>query len=594
MLSRGIALLTLASAAVHRLRPLVDAGTERRKPLAVSPRSQSRLKLLFLHPKTLVDSWPYPVDTLGEIIKAPSAVYPVLASVVSDLPLQIEMFDGYVTRESFANYKRRLRQADVIAISMMSPLKALDTELTIRLARALNPAVVIILGGNHASAFPDRWIECGADFVIVGEGEVAFRELMRAIVSHRPFDDLPNLVYRDQGRSRSTGVTASKIDLNLMPLPRWDLLDLRPYGLGLGSGGLTAAVEVSRGCPHRCDFCNINTFWHYRQDYKSVERVCDELAQLNGLGVREFIFTDDNFGQDHRHTKRLFEEMIRRDLRMRFGSFMRGDTVNRHPELIELAARAGLSFCLMGIETLDPAWLKSHRKGVRADDVVSMYEKVYRTLRRNGVFVIGLFITPPEAPAGQSSGHGADGVVCDAHYTADLVAQKGSALFLDLIKSGAVGKDMFYHDWNLPSIKLQDGRSQTSRKTLPSLLAAWNPAAIRDVLTGSQLARRFRWRNIGVLMERLLCTSWDDLRRYGMAKDSSLPIEARQQNMVDTVTSASFVERLVKARSFKSPLSLRNNVWSAHRLAKQPDSPRLVSSHDIPGGKQVSSMEIGN
>jgi anaerobic magnesium-protoporphyrin IX monomethyl ester cyclase len=531
-----------------------------------------------LHPKTLVDSWPVTVDTLGEVIKAPSAVYPVLASVVSDLPLQIEMFDGYVTRESFANYKRRLRQADVIAISMMSPLKALDTELTIRLAKALNPDVVIILGGNHASAFPERWIECGANFVIVGEGEVAFRKLMQAIVSRRStFDDLPNLVYRDHGRSRATSIKAPKVDLNLAPLPRWDLLDLRPYGLGLGTGGLTAAVEVSRGCPHRCDFCNINTFWNYRQDYKSVERVCDELEQLHGLGVREFIFTDDNFAQDHRHTKKLFEEMIRRDLRVRFGSFMRGDTVNRHPELIELAARAGLSFCLMGIETLDPAWLKNHRKGVRADDVVSMYENVYRILRRNGVFVIGLFITPPEATENQVSGRGADGVVCDAHYTADLVAQKGSALFVDLIKSGAVGKDMFYHDWNLPSIKLRDGRSQTSRKSLRSLLLAWNNFAIRDALIGRPLAKRFRWRNVSILAERIFCTSWADVRRYRMAKDTSLPLEVRQHNMVDTVIAPSFIEKLVKARRFKSPLSLRNSIWSARQVAKEPRRAQMVS-----------------
>jgi anaerobic magnesium-protoporphyrin IX monomethyl ester cyclase len=166
-----------------------------------------------LHPKTLIDSWPFTVDTLGEVIKAPSAVYPILASVVADLPLQIEIFDGYVTRESFTNYKQRLRQADVIAISMMSPLKALDTELTIRLAKTLNPGVVIILGGNHASAFPERWIECGVDFVVVGEGEVAFRELMQAIVSRRSsFDDLPNLVYRDHGRAKATGVKAPKVD----------------------------------------------------------------------------------------------------------------------------------------------------------------------------------------------------------------------------------------------------------------------------------------------------------------------------------------------------------------------------------------------
>src|ERR1043165_808022 len=78
---------------------------------AVASQLSAKQRLLFLHPKTLVDSWPFPVDTLGEVVKAPSAVYPVLASFVSDLPVEIEIFDGYVTRESFANYKRRLRRA---------------------------------------------------------------------------------------------------------------------------------------------------------------------------------------------------------------------------------------------------------------------------------------------------------------------------------------------------------------------------------------------------------------------------------------------------------------------------------------------------
>jgi anaerobic magnesium-protoporphyrin IX monomethyl ester cyclase len=570
MLSSGIASFHRASAGLrHLLFP--DAAAQ---PADLHPHGNDKPRLLFLHPKTLIDSWPFPVDTLGEIIKAPSAVYPILASVVSDLPLQIEIFDGYVTRESFANYKRRLEQADVIAISMMSPLKALDTELNIRLAKALNPRVVIILGGNHASAFPERWIECGADFVVVGEGEVAFRELMQAIVSRRgAFDDLPNLVYRADGQVKATGVKAPKVDLNLAPVPRWDLFDLRPYGLGLRSGGFTAAVEVSRGCPHRCDFCNINTFWNYRQDYKSVERVCDELERLHDLGVREFIFTDDNFAQDHRHSRRLFEEMIRRNLRMRFGSFMRGDTVNRNPELIELAARAGLSFCLMGIETLNPEWLKAHRKGVRADDAVAMYKNVYSVLRRNGVFVIGLFITPPEAAEGEVSGRGADGVVCDAHYTADLVATKGSALFKQLSERGAVGKDMFYHDWNLSSIKLPDGRTQASQD-LQHTMRSWNGFAVWTALIGPSLLRRFRWRNLAVLAERVLCTSFADLRRYRTAKDASLPLEQRQRQMVDGVISPEFVQQLINARRFKSPLSLRNSIWSSRGITRKAASVR--------------------
>ena len=139
----------------------------------MAPPRRSTRRVLFLHPKTLIDSWPFPVDTLGEVIKAPSAVYPVLGAAIADLPVQIEMFDGYVAREPFRQYKARLARADILAISMMSPLKALDTEVTIRLARALNPDVTIVLGGNHASAFPERWIEAGADYVVTGEGERA-------------------------------------------------------------------------------------------------------------------------------------------------------------------------------------------------------------------------------------------------------------------------------------------------------------------------------------------------------------------------------------------------------------------------------------
>jgi anaerobic magnesium-protoporphyrin IX monomethyl ester cyclase len=262
---------------------------------------------------------------------------------------------------------------------------------------------------------------------------------------------------------------------------------------------------------------------------------------------------------------------------MRFGSFMRGDTVNRNPELIELAAKAGLSFVLMGIETLNPAWLKSHGKGVRADDIVSMYTKVYRTLRKNGIFVIGLFITPPDASDDEVSGRGADGVVCDAHYTADLVAQKGSALFVELLKNGAVGKDMFYHDWNLPSIRPRNGRPQTSRKSFRTLLRNWNGVAVRTAFIGPSLARRFRWRNVGVLAERVICTSLADLRRYRIAKDASLPLELRQQNIVDTVITPSFIEKLIKSRSFKSPLALRTGIWSSHPLKKPPHNPEPLT-----------------
>lgn len=574
---------------MHSLAPTTrsDYSCPRRSLLEVSvagPHEQVT-RILFLHPKTLVDSWPFPVDTLGEVVKAPSAVYPILAAVIADLPFEIEIFDGYVMRETLPNYRRRLARADIIAISIMSPLKALDTELTIRLAKTLNPSVRIVVGGNHATAFPERWIDCGADFVVTGEGEIAFRHLAEALLARADLADVPNLVYRSPGAGviRNPHV-APKASLDDAPMPRWDLFDLRPYGLGTGRGGRCAAVEISRGCPHRCDFCNINTYWGYRQRYKSVERVVEELDRLHRLGVRELIFTDDNFGHDYAHTTRLLEEMIRRDFRFGFGSFLRGDTVRLHPEFAALAARAGMRFCLMGIETLDPRWLRSHRKGVRAPDAAAMYADVYRTLQTHGIFLVGLFITPAEAPADTFSGRGVDGVVCDFHYSADLVAQKGSALYETLTKSASVAKDMFYHDWNMPSIVLSGESLQPSRRTMRvALRDNLNLVALRAHFSPSRFERRFRWRHIGVMAERLVCSSAMDVRRYRMAKDQSRPLEERQRSIVGSVINDAVVRRLTTARHWKSPLALRTGVWSSRTIGAEAPTARIGASM-VPAG----------
>ena len=519
--------------------------------------------LLFLHPKTLVDSWPVPVDTLGEMIKAPSAVYPILAATISHLPIAWEIFDGYVTRETLADYKRRLARADIIAISVMSPLKSMDTELTIRLAKRLNPDVCIILGGNHATAWAERWLERGADFVVVGEGEKAFQLLMETILAGSElYDTVPNLVYRDRSGTKHRTSRAPLVDLDSAPMPDWSSFNFRPYGLGLTSG-FTAAIEVSRGCPHRCDFCNINTYWEFKQRYKSIDRVIEEVVQLHKLGVREFIFTDDNFGGDHRFTVRLLEAMCRLDLGMRFGSFLRGDTIHRNPGFAELAAKAGMRFCLMGIETLDTAWLKQHRKGVRANDVLAMYSNVYKLLNRNGIYLVGLFISPPAPSRTPYSGMDAEGVVCDYHVSANLTALRGSQLFDKLNETQSVAKDMFYHDWNLPSIVLPAGEIQTNQKTFADLMRE-NVSffAMRSYVSPSSFRRRFRWRPIGVIAERLACTTMDDLRRFAIAADKSLPVDERQQRIAQSVLSEDAIDKVMRKRWWKSPLGLRNGLWS--------------------------------
>jgi anaerobic magnesium-protoporphyrin IX monomethyl ester cyclase len=527
-------------------------------------RAAGRLKLLLMHPKTLVDSWPLPVDTLGEIVKYPSAVYPILSAAIADLPVEVEIFDGYVARESFAGYKRRLRWPDIIGISCMSPLKAMDTELSIRLAKKLNPGVRIIVGGNHATAWPERWIEIGVDFVVVGEGEIPFRSLIEKLLAGQTdYDSVPSLFWNDNGTSRRSAAPLPSFDLDASAFPKWDRVDLRPYGMGL-IGGYAAAVEISRGCPHRCDFCNINTFWNYKQRYKSVDRVIAELQHLRSLGVREFIFTDDNFGGDERHTLALLETMVTRTPDMRFGCFLRGDTVHRNPAFAGLAARAGMRFCMMGIESLDPMWLKQHRKGVRAPDAIEMYRTVYQRLRAEGIFVVGLFICPPMDRPSPASGVGAAGIVCDYRLSADLVALKGSGIYETMRRDNAVSKDMFYHDWSLTSILLENGLPQQSQGSAIDLIKEnFTLFALRSLVSRSPVARRFRLRPALLLAERLLCTTRADMRRRRIARSTKLTMQERQDLIVATALDPRTIALLARRRRWTSPLSLRTGLWSA-------------------------------
>jgi anaerobic magnesium-protoporphyrin IX monomethyl ester cyclase len=128
---------------------------------------------------------------------------------------------------------------------------------------------------------------------------------------------------------------------------------------------------------------------------------------------------------------------------------------------------------------------------------------------------------------------------------------------------------MFYHDWNLSSIKLPDGTTPPNRDYVRRLAKWGRILPMLAALIDRPFARRFRWRHVGILLERVLCSSRNDLRRYRIAQDRCASLEARQQMIVDSVLNPAFVEKLVGARRWKSPLSLRNGFWSERPSARR-------------------------
>ncbi|HNX82691.1 MAG TPA: cobalamin B12-binding domain-containing protein [Candidatus Omnitrophota bacterium] len=122
------------------------------------------MNILLLNPIPLYETWPIPNDFWRCFTRVASCTFPQLASMVPGENVRI--LDGLVERVDLASYARILASTDIIGLSAVSAVTALNTEITIKFIKRLNPKATIVLGGHHASAYPLEWLSRGADIII--------------------------------------------------------------------------------------------------------------------------------------------------------------------------------------------------------------------------------------------------------------------------------------------------------------------------------------------------------------------------------------------------------------------------------------------
>jgi len=179
--------------------------------------------------------------------------------------------------------------------------------------RARNPEVKVVMGGPEISR---EWIEAGkydelnADYLIYGEGERPFQELLRVMHGDCGPDEVKGLAYRHEGRWI----------LNERQIPVSNLQELpSPFLRGcvddevLSREDMQASIETQRGCSLRCSYC----IYHKdmpRIAYGNVERVLDEVEYVVNKGVKRIRFVDANFSSDLAHSKAIMRGLIERNI----------------------------------------------------------------------------------------------------------------------------------------------------------------------------------------------------------------------------------------------------------------------------------------
>ncbi|MDE1836200.1 MAG: B12-binding domain-containing radical SAM protein [Euryarchaeota archaeon] len=260
--------------------------------------------------------------------------------------------------------------------------KTLTFPRALALARlARSHATFSIAGGPDASSRPLAYLQGGFDAVGTGEGETTILDVAAAVNDSRSLFGIPGVAFLQEGAMVRGPPRPLVRDLDQLPLPAWDLVDMESYlsRWQRSTGSRRMAVLTSRGCPFDCSWCSKPTFGRtYRQ--RSVENVLRELRLLQQrYGVDYVRVCDDVFGIQRSWTEKFLDGMVAADLGMRFECLSRVDLLK--PQLLPKMAEAGLHRVFLGVESGSQKMLDAMNRGTR----LSQIERCASALRAHGV-----------------------------------------------------------------------------------------------------------------------------------------------------------------------------------------------------------------
>jgi radical SAM superfamily enzyme YgiQ (UPF0313 family) len=290
----------------------------------------------------------------------------------------------------------RERQPDLVGLSVMTFQRRTAPRI-VRLVRALRPQARIVVGGYDPSlairAYEDPRL--GVDFVVRGEGDLTFRELVRALEHGQSPDGIRGLSYRDADRFRHNpdrGV--SSLDDGGVALPNRGARALAGYTF---LGRPIDVVETSRGCTYDCSFCSIIEMRGRNFHTYAFDRVLADIADARAHGARAIFLVDDNITLNVRRFEALCRAITQAGLNdiHYIVQAMTSSIAEHGATLAPLMREAGFRYVFLGIENIidrDLAFLKAAAKNARRErgrTIGNASVAAVEHLHAHGLYVVG-------------------------------------------------------------------------------------------------------------------------------------------------------------------------------------------------------------
>jgi radical SAM superfamily enzyme YgiQ (UPF0313 family) len=289
-------------------------------------------------------------------------------------------------------------EPDLMGLSVMTFQRRTARKI-IELLRSLRPSVRVVVGGYDPSLAPEAYTDgfgiSLVDFIVRGEGEITFRELLRAMEADSGYERILGLSFRTAGRfHHNPDRPTSGLDAGEIRLPNRDARILSGYTM---MGRQVDVVETSRGCTFDCSFCSIIAMRGRQFHTYSFDRVLADIRDARDHGARAIFLIDDNITLNVRRFEALCQAIINAGLNCvdYIVQAMTSAIANHSQTLVPLMRKAGFRYVFLGIENIlesDLNFLRAGSKNARRENgrkTGNATLEAIAALHRNKMYVVG-------------------------------------------------------------------------------------------------------------------------------------------------------------------------------------------------------------
>jgi len=319
------------------------------------------------------------------------------ASYLRSRGYAVDLFDAMLA-ESEAEWDQALARSEPrIAVLYEDNFNYLSKMCLLRMRQAAFAMIgmarqhgcTVIAAGSDATDHAQAYLEAGADYVLIGEGEQTLGELIDHLL-RQPVEpeSILGLAFERGGQVVVNPRRADLKELDALPFPAWDLVDIERYrAIWLERHGYYSMnLATSRGCPYHCNWC-AKPIWGQRYHVRSPENVVSELAWLKRTYTPDHVwFVDDIFGLIPGWVEQFADLVDQHDAHLPFKSLQRADLILKG-NTIEALHRAGAQRVWIGAESGSQRILDAMEKGTHVEDIYQAARRLHAADIQVGFFL---------------------------------------------------------------------------------------------------------------------------------------------------------------------------------------------------------------